>query len=80
MHERMKTITLDDAAYERLKAWKKGPGESFSSVVKRVLPVPGALGAFLDFVDTHETHSMPENDRMEEAVEQRSTVKEDPWS
>jgi len=30
-----KTITLDDGAYRRLKAWKR-PGETFSSVVRRV--------------------------------------------
>jgi predicted CopG family antitoxin len=76
----MKTITLDDAAYERLKAWKKGPKESFSSVVKRVMPVPGTLGALLDFTEAHGTSQMPGNDLMEKSIEERSSVKEDPWS
>jgi predicted CopG family antitoxin len=39
----MKTITLSDAAYERLKAWKSG-GESFSQVVLRVVPKRGTFG------------------------------------
>ena len=39
----MKTITLSDAAYERLRAWKTG-GESFSQVVLRVVPKRGTFG------------------------------------
>jgi predicted CopG family antitoxin len=39
----VKTITLSDAAYERLKAWKTG-GESFSQVVLRVVPKRGTFG------------------------------------
>ncbi|CAN5433292.1 hypothetical protein BH09VER1_BH09VER1_30810 [soil metagenome] len=41
MHARsMKTITLTDESYDRLKAWKDGP-ESFSSVVLRLVPKRG---------------------------------------
>jgi predicted CopG family antitoxin len=80
MHECMKTITLDDEAYSRLKSWKKGTSESFSSVVKRVLPAPGSLGAFLAFVERRATATMPGNESMEAAVESRSAVKSDPWS
>lgn len=41
MHARsMKTITLTDEAYERLKAWKDG-SDSFSAVVLRVVPKRG---------------------------------------
>ena len=76
----MKTITLDDAAYERLKAWKSGPKESFSNVVKRVVPEPGTLGALLNFVDSHGTHLLPGNDLLESSVEERSSVKSDPWT
>jgi predicted CopG family antitoxin len=44
MHARnMKTITLSEAAYERLKAWKAG-GESFSQVVLRLVPKRGTFG------------------------------------
>lgn len=76
----MKTITLDDIAYERLKAWKKGRAESFSSVVKRVIPEPGSLGAFLGFAELNQTQALAGNDLMEQAVEERSPTKEDPWT
>ena len=76
----MKTITLDDEAYTRLKAWKRGSSESFSSVVKRVLPSPGSLGAFLAFVERRATATKSGNDLMEAAVESRSTAKSDPWT
>ena len=76
----MKTITLDDEAYTRLKAWKRGSSESFSSVVKRVLPSPGSLGAFLAFVEQRATATKSGNDVMEAAVESRSTAKSDPWT
>ncbi len=75
----MKTITLDEDAYERLKAWKKGRNESFSSVVKRVIPEPGSLGAFLTFAEAHQTQSLAGNEVLEQAVEERSSAKEDPW-
>ncbi len=39
----MKTITLSEAAYERLRAWK-AVGESFSQVVLRVVPKRGTFG------------------------------------
>lgn len=76
----MKTITLDEVAYERLKAWKKGRGESFSSVVKRVIPEPGSLGAFLSFSELNQTQALEGNELMEHAVESRSPVKEDAWT
>jgi len=76
----MKTITLDDVAYARLKALKRRPNESFSSVVKRVLPVPGTLNDLLAFAETHGTSRLTGNDLMEASVEERSTVKEDPWN
>lgn len=80
MHEPMKTITLDEEAYGRLKAWKRGTSESFSSVVKRVLPAPGSLGAFLAFVERRGTAAMQGNEAMEAAVEERSSAKSDPWT
>ena len=39
----MKTITLTDEAYERLKAWKSGK-DSFSQVVLRKVPKRGTFG------------------------------------
>lgn len=76
----MKTITLDDVAYNRLKAWKKGTAESFSSVVKRVIPEPGSLGSLLAFVETRGTARRRGNEVMEQAVENRSSVKPDAWT
>ena len=76
----MKTITLDEPAYARLKAWKQTPKESFSSVVKRVLPEPGTLGAFLNFVETHNTGALPDNEVMEQSLNERSDAKNDPWT
>ena len=76
----MKTITLDDDAYERLKAWKKGRGESFSSVVKRVLPEPGTLGAFLGFAEMNQTQDLPGNPILESTVDHRPPAKENPWT
>lgn len=80
MHDLVKTITLDGEAYGRLKVWKKGSSESFSSVVKRVLSAPGSLGAFLAFVERRATAVKPGNEAMEEAVEARSSAKSDPWT
>jgi hypothetical protein len=76
----MKTITLDDIAYCRLKSWKQNSSELFSSVVKRVLPEPATLGAFLHFVETHQTRALPSNAVFGEAVENRSSAKQDPWA
>jgi predicted CopG family antitoxin len=39
----MKTITVTDEAYERLKAWKTGK-DSFSQVVLRTVPKRGTFG------------------------------------
>lgn len=40
----MKTITLTEEAYERLKAWKDSPKESFSQVVLKSVPKRGTFG------------------------------------
>lgn len=76
----MKTITLDEAAYSRLKAWKRGSKDSFSQVVRRVVPEPGTLGAFMNFVETHDTPSLPGNEIMAAAVDERTPAKRDPWT
>ena len=39
----MKTITLTDEAYERLKAWKDAERDSFSKVVLAKVPKRGTL-------------------------------------
>ena len=40
----MKTITLSEEAYERLKSWKTDPSESFSKVVLKKVPKRGTAG------------------------------------
>jgi len=43
----MKTIALSDSAYERLASWKTGHGDTFSTVVERLVPAKGTVGAAL---------------------------------
>lgn len=80
MHENMKTITLDDEAYGLLKMWKVSGKESFSKVIKRVVPAPGTLGALLAYVEEAGTSLLPNNEIMERAIDLRPTLKHDPWS
>jgi predicted CopG family antitoxin len=44
----MKTITLTDQAYKRLKDWKSAEKESFTSVILKVVPEKGTLGQMLE--------------------------------
>jgi predicted CopG family antitoxin len=76
----VKTITLDEVAYKRLKAWKRGPKDSFSNVVKRLIPEAGTLASFLQFSEANRTADLPGNDVLEKSVDERSPVKNDPWN
>ena len=40
----MKSMTLSEEAYQRLKSWKTDPLESFSKVVLKVVPKQGTAG------------------------------------
>lgn len=71
----MKTITLDEVAYARLKAWKRGPCDSFSRVVRRVVPMPGTLSSFAGFGESHGTDRLTGNAERERAVDARPTGK-----
>ncbi len=79
MNRCMKTITLDEQAYQRLRAWKQSKGDSFSKVVKRVVPEAGTLGAMEQYVSRRNPD--PEKDHlMEESIEQRTPARHDPWT
>lgn len=79
MNFRMKTITLDDDAYERLKSWKHLRGDSFSAVVKRVVPRAGTLAAMASFAAERASSVEGRDELLESTVESRSAAKHDPW-
>jgi predicted CopG family antitoxin len=55
----MKTITLTDAAYQRLLAWKTGK-ESFSQVVLRKVP---KRGTFADLNESFKVLPIPSQEQ-----------------
>jgi len=71
MNECMKTITLDDDAYERLKSWKRQGRDSFSAAVKRVVPRAGTLEAMARFAVERATSSDARDELLESTIEQR---------
>ena len=76
----MKTITLDDTAYLRLKSWKQGHRDSFSSVVKRIVPEKGTVGAALKFCVEQHTNKLDGNDILEQSVSTPAQGDYDPWA
>lgn len=82
MHERMKTITLTDDAYQRLKDWKQTPSESFSKVVLKVVPERGTLGQMISDMSQLPSLSVTNAKIMEEAAAwgRKPTSHRDPWT
>lgn len=80
MSVRVKTITLDEEAYERLKSWKRRGVDSFSAVVKRVVPRAGTLEAMARFAVNRAPSSEERDELLESAIENRSMAKNDPWN
>lgn len=75
----MKTITLDEEAYQRLKAWKSDTKDSFSKVVLRLVPPKGSLQGVAEFTETYRTDLLPNQDVLAQTVEERNMHKENPW-
>ena len=63
-----KTISIELDVYERLKALKNSPSESFSQVIRRTLPRPGGLAA-CDILKMIEDGSFPKVDWTDEEIE-----------
>ena len=64
----VKTITLTDDAYGRLKDWKRTPGDSLSKVVLTVVPKRGTLGQMIEDAKELPAASAARLMTMEEAV------------
>ena len=75
MNRSLKTISLDEDAYRRLLAWKRTKGDSFSKVIKRMVPEAGTLGAMAQFVSSRKT-SEAQDAVLEAVVDERSATKQ----
>jgi predicted CopG family antitoxin len=64
----MKTITLTDAAYERLQDWKQSEDDSLSDVVLRVIPKRGTLADLLERFQQLPPLTSPQATIMEDAI------------
>ena len=64
----MKTITLTEEAYGRLKDWKEGERDSFSNVVLRIVPKRGTLADLLESFQQLPPLTNQQADTMQEAV------------
>lgn len=77
----MKTITITENSYSRLKSWKKEGRDSFSKVIERMIPERGTFGAVLDYLEKNDHMPSDEkNDLMEKSVTERATGQSDPWN
>ncbi|MFT5240175.1 MAG: putative CopG family antitoxin [Kiritimatiellia bacterium] len=82
MHDCMKTISLTDEAYKRLKEWKDESNDSFSKVVLKVVPEKGTLGQMLEDVKKLPTLSPEQARVMEESARYGRDPEgnRDPWT
>jgi len=64
----MKTISLTDDAYERLKSWKSPEWDSFSKVVLEVIPKKGTAADMEKAFQTLNPLSQEEAKKIEEAM------------
>lgn len=78
----MKTITLSEEAYQRLRAWKNDELDSFSKVVLAKVPKKGTLGDLAAELDRLEPLTDRQAKQMREAVEWSNDWKSqrDPWT
>ena len=78
----MKTISLSDEAYERLKAWKDSPKESFSAVVLKTVAKRGTLADLAEEIDKLPPLTEEHARIMKEAVKWANNWKNyrDPWT
>lgn len=81
-HAYMKTVTLTDEAYQRLKDWKEGNNDSFSNVVLRLVPRRGTLADLLESFKQLPPLSDPQVKTMTDAVAWANhwTAVRDPWA
>lgn len=64
----MKTISLTDDAYERLKSWKSPDRDSFSKVVLEVIPKRGTAADMEKAFQTLSPLTQEEANRVEEVM------------
>ena len=78
----MKTITLTDDAYVRLKSWKDEALDSFSKVVLAKVPKKGTLADLGSEIDKLPSLSDEQFDRIEQAIAWANEWKNqrDPWT
>ncbi|MDP7023957.1 MAG: antitoxin VapB family protein [Kiritimatiellia bacterium] len=78
----MKTISLTDQAYKRLKEWKDESNNSFSRVVLSVVPEKGTLGQMLEDVESLPTLTPKQAKVIEESARYGRDPEgsRDPWT
>jgi len=78
----MKTITLTEMAYMRLKSWKDEQLNSFSKVVLAKVPKKGTLADLAAQIDSLPPLSDEQYERIEQAVSWANDWKNqrDPWT